>query len=169
MAPTDLLHSALNRHAANQSSPTKSNGGSLSPSHLFSNLSIDEDEADNEIIDVRTPLPSQPSTPSISRSTTPSQSRSSSPTRRSGSKGGAGKPRRDKTKEKEKELANSNTMDPLTKFPGEINGRIFSYFELDDLLICGLVSKKWKKSMTISTFSYFLFPPSSFFLTDLLL
>ena len=129
---SDLLHEALNRHARGSTEPPNVKDLSLS----------DDDE-----IEVRTPVPS---TPSGSGQSTPSSSRSSSPSRKG--KGGAGKPRRDKTKEREKAEQNKRTMDPLVKFPGRVNGRIFGDLGVDDLLTCGLVCKKWRASQTISQF-----------------
>ena len=133
----DLLHSALNRHAA----------AALSTPPSLSHLTLSDDE---DRIDVRTPLPSAPGTPTLSRGSTPSSSRSTSPSRKGK---GAGKPRRDKTKEREKAEANKSSMDPLAKFPGEINGRIFGELGVDDLLSCGRVCKKWRKSQTMSASS----------------
>jgi hypothetical protein len=133
--PSDLLHDALNRHAR------ESNLNSPPPLHA---LSLDDDD---ELVEVRTPLPSAPGSGASSPAGSRSSSRSSSPNRK---KGGAGKPRRDKTKEREKAEANKRSMDPLVKFPGEISGRIFGELGVDDLLTCGLVCKKWRASQTIS-------------------
>lgn len=129
---SDLLHEALNRHARNTDN--------------VKDLSLSDDDE----IEVRTPLPSSPASAASTPSGSRSSSRSSSPSRKG--KGGAGKPRRDKTKEREKAEANKRTMDPLVKFPGTISGRIFGELGVDDLLLCGLVCKKWRASQTISSF-----------------
>ncbi|SGY62211.1 BQ5605_C007g04665 [Microbotryum silenes-dioicae] len=144
---SDLLHDALTRHASQ---------AQLSP-RVMQALSLDEDgphgsalgEGDDELISVQTPLPSTPgsaaSTPAASRN----PSRSSSP---SGAKrrGGAGKPQRDKTKEKEKAEAMNNAMDPMVRFPNVVNGRIFGELDMFDLLSCGLVCQRWRNSQTMS-------------------
>ncbi|KAK4047859.1 hypothetical protein OIO90_006020 [Microbotryomycetes sp. JL221] len=115
MPPNDLLHNALKRHASNAEGDTFQ-----LPAVQQLTLSDDDDE-----VEVRTPAPSLPasgaSTPAGSRSS----SRASSPSRKGRS--GAGKPRRDKTKEREKAEANRNPLDPMNRFPGEVNGRIFDY------------------------------------------
>ncbi|KAM0756353.1 hypothetical protein T439DRAFT_321056 [Meredithblackwellia eburnea MCA 4105] len=159
---SDLLHDALTRHA--QQSSITSNSITTTPNIAQLSLSDDDDEA---LIQVRTPL--NPSTPATtSRASTPGTSRSSSPTRSQQNaanaaknltakpRSGAGKPRRDKTKEREKALANQNSMDPLSKFPGEISGRIFGELDHRDLLRCGLVSKRWRRSATINYTWYLL-------------
>lgn len=143
MAPDNLLHEALTR-AQLQSQSQSLNLASLSLS-----------DSDDDVIAVRTP---QSQTPALSRSTTPGTSRNPSPTRGSSPgkslltkpRSGAGKPRRDKTKEREKAAQADRTMDPLVKFPGEVSGRIFGELGVDDMLQCGLVCKKWRKSATIS-------------------
>ncbi|GAA6029075.1 hypothetical protein JCM8097_001581 [Rhodosporidiobolus ruineniae] len=151
MAPPDLLHDALRRHAAQ-----KGEDPALSPTALQA-LQL----ADDEQIEVRTPLPSAPG----SVASTPSSSRSASPTRAGGGgggggggkrKGGAGKPRRDKTKEKEKADAMKNPLDPFLRFPGEVVGRILGELGADDLLSVGLVCKRWRRSQTLNYTWYLL-------------
>ncbi|KAI5478299.1 F-box domain, cyclin-like domain containing protein [Pseudohyphozyma bogoriensis] len=146
---SDLLHDALLRAHEESHSPTQKTTSQLQSLHLSS-------DSEDELIEVRTPI----ATPALSVASTPSASRSASPTRAPGSPGGggrngrsrsgAGKPRRDKTKELAKAAANAATMDPLAKFPGEVNVRIFGLLGVDDLLTCGLVSKKWRRSQTIN-------------------
>lgn len=155
MGNGDLLQQALNRAALQSQSSgdeaatttaTSGAGGGV-PAGLLHNLSLSDD--DTEYIEVRTPGASTPvstaSTPSGSRA----GSRSSSP---SGGKrrGGAGKPRRDKSKELAKAEQNKNPLDPINRFPGEVNGRIFGELGVDELLACGLVSKRWRRSQTLS-------------------
>lgn len=161
MSRSDLLHDALKRHASQQHMHDDPNAlsprlGSMALSG-GSGGSGEEDDDDDAEVEVRTAASSMPGTPrTISRSSTPGHSRSSSPTRQSSSSsgrkrgGGAGKPPRDKTKEREKALANANKQDPLNRFPGEVNGRIFGQLSLRDLLACGLVCKRWRKSQTLS-------------------
>ncbi|SCV71575.1 BQ2448_3163 [Microbotryum intermedium] len=150
---SDLLHDALTRHASQ---------AQLSPRALQA-LSLHEDgthgsgsgEGDDELISVQTPIASTPgsvaSTPAASRNS----SRSSSP---SGAKrrGGAGKPRRDKTKEKEKAEAMNNAKDPMVRFPNVVNGRIFGELDMFDLLSCGMVCKRWRNSQTMNYTWYLL-------------
>ncbi|GAA6064720.1 hypothetical protein JCM10212_005843, partial [Sporobolomyces blumeae] len=132
--PHDLLHDALNR------ATSRSRTGQ-SPPPIESLRLSDPDE----LVDVVTPAPSSPAS---SRGSTPAGSRSSSPSR-SGRKGGAGKPRRDKTKERMKAEQNKNPRDPINRFPGEVNGRIFGELLATDLLACGLVCKRWRRSQTL--------------------
>jgi hypothetical protein len=139
MAPSVLLHDALLRSTALQQSLSTE----TAPLTL-ANLSLLSE--DDDLISVLTPAPS----PSPSIASTPSQSRSSSPTRRSSSKGGSGKPRRDKTKEREKADGIKNSRDPLALFPGEVCGRVFAHFGVRELLDCGVVCKRWRRSMTLS-------------------
>ncbi|GAA5981091.1 hypothetical protein JCM11641_001450 [Rhodosporidiobolus odoratus] len=145
----DLLHTALERHAAQNRSP---DDASIPPTRLQSlHLSSDDDE----LIEVSTPLPSAPG----SIASTPSSSRSASPTRAGGAgkrKGGAGKPRRDKAKEKEKSEANKNPVDPFLRFPGEVLGRVLGDLSADDLLSLGLVCKRWRRSQTLNYTWYLL-------------
>ncbi|BGP18636.1 hypothetical protein JCM10213_004186 [Rhodosporidiobolus nylandii] len=150
MAPADLLHRALERHAAQNRSPDDS---SLSPTRLQA-LHLGEDD---EEVEVRTPRASEP--PSVASSV--ASSRSASPTRSSGGgggkrKGGAGKPRRDKTKEKERAEANKNPLDPFLRFPGEVLGRVLGELGADDLLSVGLVCKRWRRSQTLNYTWYLL-------------
>ncbi|GAA5870087.1 hypothetical protein JCM1840_003577 [Sporobolomyces johnsonii] len=142
--PTDLLHDAL--HRATSRSRTGEGAPPLSPERLQA-LHLDEDD---QLVEVRTPLPSAPS----SAASTPSVSRSSSPSRKG--KGGAGKPRRDKAKERAKAEANKNPFDPLIRFPGQVNGRIFGELGVNDLLACGLVCKRWRRSQTMNYTWYLL-------------
>jgi len=137
--PHDLLHDAL-RRATSRSRTTAGSPPALE------NLKLEDD-----LIEVATPGLS----PASSVSSTPAGSRSSSPSRAKKG-GGAGKPRRDKTKEKMKAEANKNPFDPINRFPGEVNGRIFGELMADDLLACGLVCKRWRRSQTLSQFP---FPP----------
>lgn len=146
MAPApDLLHTALNRHASQQRT---SDGEPLSPQALERlRLSSDDDEQ----IEVRTPLGSVAG----SVASSPSSSRSASPTRAAAGKrkGGAGKPRRDKTKEREKSEAMKNPLDPFLRFPGQVLGRVLGYLGYQDLTRVGLVSKRWRRSQTLSASS----------------
>lgn len=135
--PQDLLHDALRRATSRSRTAT-------SPPALDS-LKLEEDS----LIDVATPAPSSPAS---SVASTPAGSRSSSPSRAGRKSGGAGKPRRDKTKEKQKAEANKNPLDPINRFPGEVNGRIFGELMAPDLLACGLVCKRWRRSQTLSEF-----------------
>ncbi|GAA5857132.1 hypothetical protein JCM9279_006020 [Rhodotorula babjevae] len=149
MAPApDLLHTALNRHASQQRT---SDGEPLSPQALERlRLSSDDDEQ----IEVRTPLASVAG----SVASSPSSSRSASPTRASAGRrkgGGAGKPRRDKTKEREKSEAMKNPVDPFLRFPGQVLGRVLSYLGYQDLTKVGLVSKRWRRSQTLN-YTWFL-------------
>ncbi|KAK4690641.1 hypothetical protein P7C70_g9528, partial [Phenoliferia sp. Uapishka_3] len=152
MPPADsLLHSALTR-AALLAQP---------PQEGFQSLSLSD--SDDDLISVRTPLASSTPTtslsPATSRSSSPTRSNSTNPSPTKGggialgltkTRSGAGKPRRDKTKEREKADQAGKTMDPLIKFPGEVSGRIFGELGVDDLLSVGLVCKKWRRSATIS-------------------
>lgn len=178
MAPPDLLHSALNR-AAQQAAESEGAAfprGRLSPPSIES-LSLAADspspsllsptststnasatttsaESEDDLIAVLTPFATPLSTPSVSRNT----SRSSSPTRRAGStKGsGAGKPRRDKSKELAKAQANklgadgTGSRDPLARLENTLSGRIFQELGSEDLLACGAVCRKWRNSQTLS-------------------
>lgn len=137
--PHDLLHDAL-RRATSRSRTTAG-----SPPALES-LKLEDD-----LIEVATPGLS----PASSVSSTPAGSRSSSPSRNKKG-GGAGKPRRDKTKEKMKAESNKNPFDPINRFPGEVNGRIFGELMADDLLACGLVCKRWRRSQTLNYTWYLL-------------
>ncbi|GAA5850342.1 hypothetical protein JCM3766R1_004317 [Sporobolomyces carnicolor] len=144
--PHDLLHDALKR--ATSRSRTQTTGSS--PPAL-EHLRLSEDES---LIDVATPAPSSPAS---SVASTPSGSRSSSPSRNSPRKGGgAGKPRRDKTKERQKAEQNKNPLDPINRFPGVVNGRIFGELSATDLLSCGLVCKRWRRSQTLNYTWYLL-------------
>ncbi|GAA5859728.1 hypothetical protein JCM5353_008322 [Sporobolomyces roseus] len=136
--PHDLLHDAL-RRATSRSRTTAGSPPALE------NLKLEDD-----LIEVATPGLS----PASSVSSTPAGSRSSSPSRNK--KGGAGKPRRDKTKEKMKAESNKNPFDPINRFPGEVNGRIFGELMADDLLACGLVCKRWRRSQTLNYTWYLL-------------
>lgn len=147
--PHDLLHDALRR------ATSRSRTIAGSPPAL-ENLKLEDD-----LIEVATPGLS----PASSVSSTPAGSRSSSPSRNKKG-GGAGKPRRDKTKEKMKAESNKNPFDPINRFPGEVNGRIFGELMADDLLACGLVCKRWRRSQTLSQFSPHFFRPSLFLFFD---
>ncbi|GAA5889257.1 hypothetical protein JCM6882_000689 [Rhodosporidiobolus microsporus] len=152
----DLLHSAL-RRATRQSRPS-TDDPSLSPTALQSlHLASDDDEQ----VEVRTPLPSAPG----SVASTPSSSRSTSPTRSASvdsagggrkRKGGAGKPRRDKTKEREKAEQSKNPVDLFLRFPGEVLGRVLGELGANDLLAVGLVCKRWRRSQTLNYTWYLL-------------
>ncbi|GAA5856691.1 hypothetical protein JCM8547_005932 [Rhodosporidiobolus lusitaniae] len=146
MAPHDLLHDALNRAASKSRNPADP---ALSPTlrdlHIFS-----DDDAE---IEVSTPLPSYPS----SVASSPASSRSTSPTRAGNKrKGGAGKPRRDKAKEREKAEAMKNPLDPFLRFPGEVLGRVLGDLGAEDLLRLGLVCKRWRRSQTLNYTWYLL-------------
>ncbi|GAA5926247.1 uncharacterized protein JCM15063_000225 [Sporobolomyces koalae] len=136
--PHDLLHDALNR----ATSRSRTAGSPPALEHL---------KLEDELIDVATPAPSSPAS---SVASTPAGSRSSSPSRNK--RGGAGKPRRDKTKERQKAEANKNPLDPINRFPGEVNGRIFGELQTTDLLACGLVCKRWRRSQTLNYTWYLL-------------
>lgn len=158
--PSDLLHEALTRHAALVNPPRGRGFGSPPLTSAFSQLALDSDpssaiaaamtQTDDDLIPVQTPAGSRTSSPAPSHAS----SRSTSPTRVSASlsrpRSGAGKPRRDKTKEVEKEKANKASRDPLNRLPNELSAKCFGYLELDDLLVCGSVCKRWKNSQTIS-------------------
>ncbi|BGP42286.1 hypothetical protein JCM10449v2_006291 [Rhodotorula kratochvilovae] len=145
--PADLLHAALNRHAA--AHPRGPDGEPLSPQALERLRLSDEDEQ----IEVRTPIGSVAG----SIASSPSSSRSTSPTRAvNRRKGGAGKPRRDKTKEREKAEAMKNPVDPFLRFPGQVLGRVLSYLEYPDLTRVGMVSKRWRRSQTLNYTWYLL-------------
>lgn len=141
----DLLHTALNRHATQYRG---SDGEPLSPSALERLHLADEHD---ERIEVRTPAASTAG----SVASSPSSSRSASPTRAAGKrKGGAGKPRRDKTKEREKSEAMKNPSDPFLRFPGPVLGRVLGELGYHDLLSVGLVCKRWRRSQTLSEYSW---------------
>ena len=180
MSPPDLLQSALKRAAlqaaesenpsprARASPPTldslslsSSSTGQAStstgqPPGSHSQKESFPIESEDDLIAVLTPSATPFGTPTASRNT----SRSSSPTRRSSSNklggGGAGKPRRDKSKELAKSQANklgadgTGSRDPLVKFEREVTGRIFGGLGSEDLLACGGVCKKWRGSQTLS-------------------
>lgn len=139
--PHDLLHDALKR----ATSRSRTAGSPPSLEHL----KLEEEP----LIEVATPAPSSPSS---SVASTPAGSRSSSPSRSGRKGGGAGKPRRDKTKERQKAEANKNPLDPINRFPGEVNGRIFGELMAPDLLACGLVCKRWRRSQTLNYTWYLL-------------
>lgn len=151
--PHDLLHDALKRATSRSRTTT----GPSPPALEHLKLSSEEEP----LIDVATPAPSSVAS---STSTTPAGSRSSSPSRAAaaasgGSRkggGGAGKPRRDKTKERLKAEANKNPLDPINRFPGQVNGRIFGELLAPDLLACGLVCKRWRRSQTLNYTWYLL-------------
>ncbi|GAA6024407.1 hypothetical protein JCM11491_003543 [Sporobolomyces phaffii] len=145
--PHDLLHDALKRATSRSRTAT-------SPPALDS-LSLDAEP----LIDVATPAPSSrsssvASTPAGSRSSSPNRSGSGSGGGKKG--GGAGKPRRDKTKERQKAEQNKNPLDPINRFPGQVNGRIFGELLATDLLACGLVCKRWRRSQTLNYTWYLL-------------
>jgi len=137
---SDLLHAALNRHAASQGeAPNSPPSSSLQSLHL----------APDELVPVQTPAGSAFGSPTTSAAS----SRASSPDRngsRSGSRKGKGKgkPPRDKTKEKAK--ADAGRLDPLARFPNSVSARIFEPLSAGDLFRCQGVSKKWRKSQTIN-------------------
>ncbi|GJN92375.1 hypothetical protein Rhopal_005405-T1 [Rhodotorula paludigena] len=142
----DLLHTALNRHATQYRG---SDGEPLSPSALERLHLADEHD---ERIEVRTPAASTAG----SVASSPSSSRSASPTRAAGKrKGGAEKPRRDKTKEREKSEAMKNPSDPFLRFPGPVLGRVLGELGYHDLLSVGLVCKRWRRSQTLN-YSWYL-------------
>ena len=143
----DLLHAALNRHASQIRGP---DGELLSPRSL-DRLALSSDD-ENELVEVKTPM-----TMSVAGSvdSTPASSRSASPSRAGGGgggkrKGGAGKPRRDKAKEREKAEQMRNPVDPFLRFPGPVLGRILGDFDVRDLQNVGLVCKRWRRSQTLS-------------------
>ena len=143
----DLLHAALNRHASQIRGP---DGELLSPRSL-DRLALSSDD-ENELVEVKTPM-----TMSVAGSvdSTPASSRSASPSRAGGGgggkrKGGAGKPRRDKAKEREKAEQMRNPVDPFLRFPGPVLGRILGDFDVHDLQNVGLVCKRWRRSQTLS-------------------
>lgn len=141
----DLLHTALHRHASQLRSP---DGEPLSPP-LVDRLALSGSDDENELVEVRTPM-----TASIAGSveSTPASSRSASPSRAGGGKrkGGAGKPRRDKAKEREKADQMRNPIDPFLRFPGEVLGRVLGELDVRDLQSVGLVCKRWRRSQTLS-------------------
>lgn len=158
-----MLQQALHRHALQSSSAGGGGGGDETSNQATATagglgtvalhaLTLSDD--DNEEIEVRTPGASTPvsttSTPSGSRAGSRSSSPSGQGKRRGG---GAGKPRRDKSKELAKAEQNKNPLDPINRFPGEVNGRIFGELGVDELLACGLVSKRWRRSQTLSEFA----------------
>lgn len=179
MPPSDLLHEALTRATLQTIDPqqppplvqTRGRFGSPLPDSL-SNLSLDPTGpaqvlADDDMIPVQTPAPSAPTSPAASATPSRNSSRSTSPSRFSAlppaltsgklerPRSGAGKPRRDKTLEKSNSKTNSlkeaNMKDPLNKLPHELSARVFSELGVDDLLVCGRVSKRWKSSSILST------------------
>ncbi|GAA5991759.1 hypothetical protein JCM10908_001126 [Rhodotorula pacifica] len=142
----DLLHAALNRHASQTRGP---DGEMLSP--RLERLALSSDD-ENELVEVRTPM-----TMSIAGSvdSTPASSRSASPSRAGRKKGGAGKPRRDKAKEREKAEQMRNPIDPFLRFPGTVLGRVLGEFDVRDLQNIGLVCKRWRRSQTLN-YTWFL-------------
>lgn len=140
----DLLHEALNRHAGQLRGR---DGELLSP--RFERLALSGSDDENELVEVRTPM-----TASVAGSveSTPASSRSASPSRAGANrkKGGAGKPRRDKAKEREKAEQMRNPIDPFLRFPGEVLGRVLGDLDVRDLLAVGLVCKRWRRSQTLS-------------------
>ncbi|BGP57150.1 hypothetical protein JCM8202_005412 [Rhodotorula sphaerocarpa] len=146
----DLLHTALHRHASQLRSP---DGEPLSPP-LVDRLALSGSDDENELVEVRTPM-----TASIAGSveSTPASSRSASPSRAGGGKrkGGAGKPRRDKAKEREKADQMRNPIDPFLRFPGEVLGRVLGELDVRDLQSVGLVCKRWRRSQTLN-YTWFL-------------
>ncbi|KWU45864.1 hypothetical protein RHOSPDRAFT_32337 [Rhodotorula sp. JG-1b] len=149
----DLLHAALNRHASQIRGP---DGELLSPRSL-DRLALSSDD-ENELVEVKTPM-----TMSVAGSvdSTPASSRSASPSRAGGGgggkrKGGAGKPRRDKAKEREKAEQMRNPVDPFLRFPGPVLGRILGDFDVRDLQNVGLVCKRWRRSQTLNYTWYLL-------------
>lgn len=169
---SDLLHEALHRAAASASPPdvnrlSLADEGSLSPPTSPSAHGAALAGSDDELIPVRTPAFTTPggsqatsvaSTPDVSRPGSPTNEHGgpSTPGRRPGAssrKSGKGKPRRDKTKEREKAERNRLTRDPLVKFPHEISSRIFAALGEHDLATCMAVCKRWRRSQTISACS----------------
>ncbi|POY72333.1 hypothetical protein BMF94_4635 [Rhodotorula taiwanensis] len=145
----DLLHEALNRHAGQLRGR---DGELLSP--RFERLALSGSDDENELVEVRTPM-----TASVAGSveSTPASSRSASPSRAGANrkKGGAGKPRRDKAKEREKAEQMRNPIDPFLRFPGEVLGRVLGDLDVRDLLAVGLVCKRWRRSQTLN-YTWFL-------------
>ncbi|GAA5869161.1 hypothetical protein JCM3774_003968 [Rhodotorula dairenensis] len=144
----DLLHAALNRHASQTRGP---DGEALSPRLQHLALSSSDDE--NELVEVKTPM-----TMSVAGSvdSTPASSRSASPSRAGRKKGGAGKPRRDKAKEREKADQMRNPIDPFLRFPGTVLGRVLGDLGVRDLQNVGLVCKRWRRSQTLNYTWYLL-------------
>lgn len=128
---SDLLHAALTRATAQSSAHPDSPD---SPPSL-SSLSL------SDLIPVLTPAGSAYPSPTSSAAS----SRASSPSRKGK---GKGKPPRDKTKERA--MKDAGRLDPLQRFPQAVNARIFGMLLTGDLLRAGRVSKKWRRSQTIS-------------------
>lgn len=134
---SDLLHTALNRHAALQSAQDGS------PPSLAS-LSLGSPPLGSDLIPVQTPAGSIAGSPTSSASS----SRASSPSRKGRSGKGGGRPPRDKTAERAKAAAAKG--DPLVRFGPTLAARIFALLSVGDLVRCQRVNKKWRRSQTIN-------------------
>ncbi|KEI42710.1 uncharacterized protein L969DRAFT_84584 [Mixia osmundae IAM 14324] len=136
----DLLQEALTRAAEQHAhlSPPQSAHARLSDHRSDAGVHSDED-------DTVTPLHSR----AVSRTGTP---RAGTP--RGGSRAGSrsGSPTRSSSarKRQQERAKKESSLDPLLRFKHELSLKIFGQLEIEDLLTCRQVSKKWKASQTLN-------------------
>lgn len=162
---SDLLHAALNR--ATLRDHDARSAGHLSPpmgssaSAASSDVHTDDDDDDNTY----TPVHTRPGTPSgtprrgrdafashshhglTAAADSPAGSRSSSPSRLA-------------KKKMAEEAERRKSRDPLWRFDNDISSKIFRELDVPSLARCLRVSKRWRRSATISGFHLLLHSPS---------
>lgn len=154
---SNLLQDAVKRAALQReqsSGATSPEGRAFSTSELRASLLTSDDE--DTVTTVHTPS----QTPGASRSASRSGSRSTSPTREGKGGGRVGAKARREAAAREK----ASSLDPLRRLPNELSVRIFELVGLGadgmggeggdfsgvrDLLKCGAVCQKWRRSATI--------------------
>lgn len=152
----NLLHDAVVRAAMKReqsSGATSPEGRAFATADLRASLTSDDEDT---ITTVHTPA----QTPGGSRSASRAGSRSTSPSRDGKGGGRVGAKARREAAAREK----ATSLDPLRRLPNELSVRIFELVGLGadgmggeqgdlsgvrDLLKCGLVSTKWRRSATI--------------------